>query len=209
MNDAAPTAGAPRRPRFVGSWWFWLLFLVPLWAVPLVKSLQAEFPEPPPGFDREPEAFALVDEDGRLVASSELVGYLLLVAPLSLASERSAEEDFEHFRRLKKRVRGLGSSVVQVLLVDGDGEQLSALLDAKRGRKPSNLFLLDPGGSVHEGLRVSAGRPRAELFVLDRHGRLRGSYDRSIPDGDRLAQDLAVLANWLGSDPPLGEPVRR
>lgn len=208
-QSAAPSQ-AGRATSIFARWWFWLIFLVPFWVIPLAKSLQAEYPDPPPGHERSPEAFQLTDVDGRVVSLSDLEGYLVVVVPLSMASEQSTQEDFVRFRELKKRLRGLGSMVVYAVLVDGgEGRHLEALLEKMRARKPNNLFLRDAGGAVHAQLLASAAVPGAELLVLDRHGRIRGASSATLAEGDRFARTLTLLANWSGCDPPLGEPVRK
>jgi hypothetical protein len=211
-DDATAQAAAPAEARLsiLGRWWFWLIFLVPFWALPLSKSLQAEYPDPPPGHERSAEAFRLMDVHGREVLSSDLEGYLLVVAPLGMASEQSAGQDFTRFRELKKRLRGLGSMVVYVLLVNGgDDGHLEDLVEEMRAGKPNNLFLRDGGGAVHSALLASAGEPGAQVLALDRHGRIRGAFGTTPADDDRLARTLTLLANWQGCDPPLGEPTYR
>jgi hypothetical protein len=205
----APASGG-RATAILTRPWFWLLVLLPFWALPLVKSLGAEYPEPPPGHEREPETFRLADLEGRDVSAADLGGYLLVVRPLRMGTEEETEADFVAFRECKARLRGLGSTIVQVLLVDGGGGgRLEELVAAKRARKPNNLFLYDEGGVVLERLRASAANPTAEVLVLDRHARIRGAYDASAADGDRFAQDLGKLANWIGCDPPPGQGIRR
>jgi len=211
-------AGVGRSPRSGRARVFthpvtWLALIGLLWGLPLLKSLRATYPEPPPGFDRPAEAFSLVDSEGRPVALDDLQGFLLVVQPLDLASE-SAPADFDTFRARKKRLRGLGSLVHHVLLVQGaEGDELAGFLDERTARKPSNLFLLDPGGHIWTELAEpgdAAAVPGVEApshLVLDRRGRLRGTYDDTEASEVALARLLTLLGNWEGCDPPLGEPV--
>ena len=80
-------AGVGRSPRSGRARVFthpvtWLALIGLLWGLPLLKSLRATYPEPPPGFDRPAEAFSLVDSEGRPVALDDLQGFLLVVQPL-------------------------------------------------------------------------------------------------------------------------------
>jgi len=181
-----------------------------LWTLPLFKALEAELPDPVPGHDGEPVIYELRDDGDRLVASADLAGLLQVVQPLDLSTEQSLEEDFRLFRERRKRLRGLGSVVVHVVLATGgDAEALAELVERKTARKPSNVFLLDAGGETFARLRDEALTPFAEVVLLDRHGRLRGAYGPGEAEGDRFAQDLASLANWPASDPPVGEAIGR
>jgi len=210
-------AGPSRRGRRSGALTHpltWAALIGLLWGLPLLKSLRATYPEPPAGFDRPAEAFELVDSEGREVALADLAGFLLVVQPLDLADPGGAAAAFDGFRARKKRLRGLGPLVHHLLLVrGGSAEELSRFLDERTARKPSNLFLLDPGGGVWE--RLAAPGPGAPVptvespthLVLDRRGRLRGSFDGGEASAADLSRLLTLLANWEGCDPPLGEPV--
>ena len=196
--------------RVFTRFWFWALLLGSMWLFPLLKSLSVSYPDPVPGHERSAESYTLMEEGGELVSCAQLGGLIQLVQALDLSSSETAEADFASFRERKKRVRGLGSLIAHVVLVRGaDREVLSALIDSKTARKPSNLFLLDPEGATMSALLASSGADQAEVFVLDRHGRIRGAYGSSEAEGNRFAQDIGALANWQGSDPELGAPVTR
>jgi hypothetical protein len=216
----APTPTGPEGPVGVGrsrrrgaARWLthplaWLALIGTLWGLPLLKSLRATYPEPPPGHERTPESFVLTDSEGRELRRADLEGFLLVVQPLDLREAEEAQAAFERFRARKKRLRGLSSLVHHVLLVDGASpETLGTFLDERTARKPSNLFLLDPGGEVWAALAGEAA-PGATHLVLDRRGRLRGGFDDSAGGEADLNRLLTLLANWEGCDPPVGEPVR-
>lgn len=199
---------SPRWTRLFTRPWFWVLSLGALWSLPLIKSLSVDFPEPVPGFERPAEHFDLLEEGGRRVRCADLAGQILIVEALDFGSFEAAEADLVDFRVRKKRWRGLGSLVTYVLLVQGgEHDALSDFLTRKTARKPNNLFLRDEQGALLSELRRAAGRPDAQSIVLDRHGRLRGAYGATEAEGDRMARDLASLANWEASDPELGQAV--
>lgn len=189
--------------------WFWALILCGFWVFPLYKSINVDFPDPVPGFDRQAEVFTLQAESGEEVTCADLAGHLLVIQSLDFGSPDSAEREFTSFRERKKRLRGLGSLLIHVILVqNAQPGPLAAFLDEKTARKPNNLFLLDEGGLTLAALRASASSPGADdVIVLDRHGRLRGAYGLTEAEGNRMAQDMGSLGNWLGSDPELGQPV--
>lgn len=204
----ASRSTASARSRLFTRPWFWLLLIGTLWGLPLLKSLQAQYPDPPTGYERTAEAFELVDAEGRPVRLEDLSGFLLVVQALDLADPEGAEEAFAIFRERKSRLRGLGALVHHVQLVEsGEDGRLDALIDAKTARKPANLFLHDPGGAAWARLCEGA-EPTGPLYlVLDRYGRRRGTFGPSEAEGDRFARLMTLLANWEGCDPPPGEPV--
>jgi hypothetical protein len=193
----------PRRPLpIAGSLWFWILLVGTLFTLPLLKSLEAELPEPLPGIDSIPLAFTLPDERGKPVSLSDLAGHLLVITELPLANRTQTDATFVGIRRLRKRLRGLGSMVVYVLLCHGgDAEQLSRLLDEKSARKPVNVFLLDQDRATSSWLRREVGSRTADFFLLDRHARVRGLYENTEEAIDRMVESAGQLANWAESDP--------
>ncbi|MFT7669508.1 MAG: hypothetical protein ACI8X5_002211 [Planctomycetota bacterium] len=194
--------------RIVGSLWFWGIAISCLWAMPLYKSLSLDFPDPVGGFDREAESFQLTTEGGEQVTVADLAGHLLVVRVLDLGTPQSSESDFTAYRVSRKRLRGLGSLVMNIALVqNGQPGTLSQFITEKTARRPNNLFLLDEEGATLLALCNSAGVAEASAFVLDRHGRLRGSYGPTEAEQNRMSQDLGSLANWAKSDPAIGEPV--
>jgi len=202
---AEPSPTAPRRPLpLVAKPWFWLLFVGTLFTVPFFKNMNATLPEPLPGMDGAALDFTLPGEDGVEVSLSDLVGHLLVITELPLASGTQTEATFAGIRRLRKRLRGLGSTVVFVVLCHGgDPAMLTQLLDEKVARKPVNVFLLDEGGARRSWLRREAGSQSADFFLLDRHARLRGLYENTEADIDTMVMHAGQLANWLDSDPAL------
>lgn len=186
----------------MGKPWFWLILVGTLFSLPFFKNANAGLPDPLPGIDSAPLEFSLPGEDGRQVALSDLREHLLVITELPLASGTQTEATFAGIRRLRKRLRGLGSMVVYVVLCHGGSpDMLTQLLDAKVARKPVNIFLLDEDGARCSWLRREAGSQSADFFLLDRHARLRGLYENTEADIDRLVLHAGQLANWAASDP--------
>lgn len=206
---AALLPAAPTRPplgligRLVGNGWFWALFVGTLVSFPLLKSLDKELPPMPPGEGRQPIDFTLPDETGRMVSLSDLGGHLKVITELPLAESRATQESFDGIRALRKRLRGLASTVVYVVLCHGgDRDTLSALLDERTARKPVNIFLMDEGRATAAWLRREAGSELAAFFLADRHGRIRRAYPGTQDGIDRLIYDAGLLANVPEADRP-------
>lgn len=201
MSDA-PQAARPL--KLLARPWFWVLVVSALWLLPLIKALGAELPDPLPGMDSAPIEFSGRIADGSEVRLSDLRGYLVLATPLSLADEDEVSRGLSEFFSLRKRLRGLGSSVVYVLLVrDADLERLAGFLEGNPLRKPTQVFLLDEDGGTLEGLQATSAQPGSTHFLMDTQGRLRGAYGSDEAALDRLVTDAGQLANWRASDPAL------
>jgi hypothetical protein len=201
-----PAEGPPadERPgRLLTRPWLWALIVAAGFAIPLIKSLQAELPAPLPGLDGPSLELELVDETGQSHRLSDLRGRLAIVTGLPLVNEVERDATFDGLRRLRKRLRGLDKTVVYVVLCQGrDPAPLIELLDERKARKPVNLFLMDPGGRQLERLREAAGSPAATFLLVDRHGRVRGVYGETQAELDRLVGQTGELANWAAQDPP-------
>lgn len=210
-NGDATKSASPEPPlALLMRPWFWCLFIGALWGLPLMRALSADLPDPVPGYEGPSVTGEFVDEFGQSVSFTGLHGHLVIVGELPMAEEQSRDSAFQELRVLRKRVRGLSPVVTFAVLVQAlESEALSVYLDEKRARKPSNVFLLDGDGAGFEAMVDRGGDPEARFFLLDRHGRMRGAYRVDTPGMDRLAVDAGILANWLGSDPPPGEPIRR
>ncbi len=177
-----------------------------LWSIPLIKSLNKEFPPPVPGADGPPVMFSLPDEFGRQVSLVDLRGNLAVISELPLADAKAREEAFLAMRELRKDLRGLSFAVNFVVLCHGGtAEDLSRFLDAKRARKPVNVYLLDEGRRELELIRQQAGSRAATFILLDTQSRIRGVYGGDQEGIDRLKTDTGHLANRRDMDPPLDD----
>jgi len=224
-SENLTSAPDPRGPAFISRPWFWVLFIGSLFTIPLIKGVGADFPAPLPGIDRAPYKFELQDEAGTTVRMSDLAGYLVVATELPLASGSAHQYAMLTMRAIRKRLRGLGSSVVFIMLSHGGGaDELSAVLDEWNVRKPVNVFLLDNDREAMSDLRHEGASASADWFLLDRHGRLRGAYGVGMINApgndqsqsqqliavekemDRLVLDAGQLANWSASDPPPEQP---
>ena len=209
---ASTAAGGPL--SLIARPWFWVLAIGTLWLLPLVKSLGAELPDPLPGMDGVPVVLQGQAENGEQVSLANLEGYLVLATSASLADGAATNRALTELRKIRKRMRGLGSSVVYlVLLLDAELAEMGPLLDSNGLRKPTEVFLLDPEGQALEALRAASGPVLGEgegapvYFLIDTRGRMRGAYGRATAALDRMILDTGQIANWRASDPPIGEKL--
>jgi len=205
QRSAAATRGgsAPRAPLpIVGKPWFWLLFVGVLFSFPLIKGLGARLPDPPPGIDTAPLHFELPDDHGRSVTREDLAGHLLVITELAYLNVAQHDEPLKRLRELRKRLRGLGSTVVFVVMTHGaTPDELAAFVDQHTARKPQNVWLVDEDRAVFSALCRDAGAPSAQMLLLDTHGRLRALYGEDPAELDTLVTTAGILANWRGADP--------
>ncbi len=189
--------------RWLARPWVWVLIVAVFFSFPLVKSLNRELPDAPPGIDSRPADFLLPDNNGANIHTDQLRGRLLVVTELTLVNITERDRAFAGIRALRKRMRNLGHLVVYVVLCHGGTvAEVDQLLDERKARKPVNLFLMDEGHEQMDILRRTAGSASARFFLLDRHGRIRGAFDDRPSDIDALVDTAGLLANWEGADPP-------
>lgn len=203
--DASPPRPAGRATRVLARPWFWILVIGALWSFPLVESLDRELPEMLPGLDEPPVRFTAT-HSGREITAEDLRGHLLVMTDMTLADAKTMNETFDDLRRLRKRMRGLGHAALFVVFCHGgDAADLDALLDARKARKPVNVFVLDEDRAAFESVRRQARSRSAAFLVTDSHGRIRGVYGTGEDERDRMLDALGQLANWPAADPPLVE----
>jgi hypothetical protein len=200
---SAATAPDPRRPLpLLARWWFWALVVGAAFSIPLIKALTSKLPPMLPGLERQPSEAVLPDERGEPVTLASLRGRLVVLMPLSLANETEREVAMRDILALRKHLRGLDQALdVLVLCRGGGAADLSPLLDLHKARKPTNLFVIDEDGAVWERLCKEAAAPSAAALLLDRHGRVRGTYGESEAERARLIAETGQIANWVGEDP--------
>lgn len=189
---------------------FWVLLIGGLWALPLFRSLNATLPEPLSGYDSTPLSLQAIPTEGGELDLSKLSGHLLILSDLPLANAVTTETSFGELRELHMKLRAMAPLLRYLVYCHGGSkEDLRALLDRKTARKPSHDFLLDHDRAHWEEVRQQAMSPSAHYLLLDRHGRLRGIYGGEASEVDRLTLEVGQLGNWIGQDPPLGEPLHR
>lgn len=189
---------------------FWILLIGGLWALPLFRSLNATLPEPLPGSDSTPLSLQVIPTEGGELGLSKLSGHLLLLSDLPLANAVTTEASFAKLRGLHMKLRAMAPLLRYLVYCHGGSkEDLKALLDRKTARKPSHDFLLDPNREGWDEILRQAQSPSAHYLLIDRHGRLRGIYGGETTEISRLVREVGQLGNWVGQDPPLGEPIQR
>ena len=182
-------------------WWFWVALLGALWSFPLWKSLQAELPPRLPGEDGPSLDLALPDERGGIFTLAERRGRLLLLTALPLTEATARDATWERLVRLRRHLRGIDMVLDYVVLAQGgEAADLAPWLESMHGARPGLFFALDADGAQLRRLCGQAGAPSAEFLLLDRHGRLRGTYGGDDASLERLVEHAGQLANWAGQD---------
>jgi hypothetical protein len=112
---------------------------------------------------------------------------VLIVTPLPLAEARARDLTWEELVKLRKRLRGLDKALEYVVFAQGGtAADLLSWLDEHRAPRPELHFAVDADGATWRRLAGQAGAPSAEFLLLDRHGRVRGSYGADPAEIDRL-----------------------
>lgn len=202
MNDTPPPRPAGRRSRVLAHPLFWVVLIAALWSFPLVNALRRDLPDMLPGVDEPPITFTALDDTERELTAEDLRGHLLVITEMTLANAPKMNETFDDLRGLRKRMRGLGHAALFVTFCHGGtAADLDALLDARKARKPANVFVLDPDRAAFDSLRRQAGSRSAAFLLADSHGRIRGVYGTEEGERDRMLGALGQLANWRDADP--------
>jgi hypothetical protein len=201
-RDPGQVLSAARGPLpILQRWWFWAALIAALWCFPLYKSLTAPLPPRLPGEDGPPLSATLPDELGGTTDLSLLHNRVLVLTTLPLAEAHARDVTWEELVKLRKHLRGLDKALEYVIFAQGGAaEDLKGWLDEHRAPRPELHFAIDADGAAWRRLAEQAGAPSAEFLLLDRHGRVRGTYGADPADIDRLIEQTGQLSNWIGED---------
>lgn len=218
MREALSTRSAARLDHAVrsavGRPLLWAAVLLVFAAWPVIWTLRARVPPPPPVLGTVP-AFELTDQDGRSFGSADLAGRVWVASFIFTRCETVCPAITRQMARVQDRTRNLEPAVHLVSFsVDPEHDtpaRLAAYARAHRASPRMWTFLTGPSDAVREtvekGLRVSIGKDAADpspagishgthLVLVDGAARIRGYYDPAEADAlDRLVRDAALLAN--------------
>lgn len=193
----------------------WIAAILLLAAWPIVWTLRARVPPPPPVLGSVP-AFALTDQAGRPFGSADLAGRVWVASFIFTRCSTVCPAITRQMARLQERTRGLDPALELVSFSVDPGHDTPARLDAYARRHHANprrwRFLTGSSeavrATVERGLRVSMGGDVADapspadishgthLVLVDGAARIRGYYDPAEPGAlDRLVRDAALLVN--------------
>ena len=190
--------------RLTGSPWFWAIFVLTVFALPLVRSIVRELPASPPVLGTFP-AFALVDQTGHAFSTTDVRGQILIaefVPATSLAGgTRSPLAD------MQRRVRNTADAVHLVSFVKekasaGRDDALEML--ARQAGAGAWRWTLAGGetealeSATEAALRAPAASLDGRLLLVDARGRIRRITGASKDEIDLMMRDIGVLANLEG-----------
>lgn len=223
MSDSATTPSVSiggriqqRAARWVGSPWFWLVFIGVLFAYPISVSLNKKVPKAPAVMFPLPE-FALTDHLGKPFGSKELAGHVWIANFIFTSCPTRCPELTETMKRVQKRMRHMGDAVFLVSIsVDPERDTPEKLAEyaTKYQVNPRRWRFLTGDlsavkGAVEQGFKMPMDKnePDGEdknlfdithgtRFVLvDQENRVRGLYETDEASINQMVQDLAVLVN--------------
>lgn len=173
-----------RISALVGRPLFWALAVGVLFVAPFLRGLTAgRAPPPPPVLGSFPD-FALRDDGGRPVASSDLRGHAFIANLLCVRCAEAGPLAAETMRKLQHRARNLGDALRLVSFSpDGDAAALSAIRRSHPSGQRWSLLVGAP-----DPVRALFPQERGMLLV-DGELRIRGRY----PDGGPAALDAILL----------------
>jgi protein SCO1/2 len=197
-----------------GRPFLWVAVVLLLAAWPVVWTLSARVPPPPPMLGAVP-GFQLTDQQGRSFGSADLSGRVWIASFIFTRCPTVCPAITREMERVQARTRSLDPAVHLVSFsVDPEHDTPARLAEYARAYHANSrrwTFLTGPTGAVRQtveqGLRVSIGREPGDpspaaishgthLVLVDGEARIRGYYDPAEPDAlDRLVRDAALLAN--------------
>jgi hypothetical protein len=190
--------------RLTGSLWFWTIFVLTVFALPLARSIVRQLPAAPPVLGVFPD-FSMTDQTGRPFESSGVRGHILIVEFVPATSfaggSRSPLAD------LQRRVRNTGDAVHLVSFVTTPGAATDHTLEElARGERAGAWRWTLAGGPTQalEGATLAAlgdvkpGSLAGRLLLVDGTGRIRRVTGPSKEEIDLMMRDIGLLANLEG-----------
>jgi protein SCO1/2 len=204
LTRAAPL---PQRiaARMTGSPWFWSVFVLLGFTLPIVRSMNRALPASPPVLAPLP-AFSLVDQQGHAFGSAQIRGQVVIAELLGRNAVAALQTGgVSPLAALQRRVRNTADAVHLVSFVEGtmDAAALSAL--SKTAHAGAWRWTLAAGASsegvseLRASLERSVGSLEGRLILIDGRGRIRRVVGSSTEDIDLMMRDIGVLVNVEGN----------
>ncbi len=218
MENSQQGADGSRLKRLVGSPWFWTVWVLMIGALPFVRALLAELPEPPPIIGTVPE-FAFTDQHGEPYGSEQLEDKVWVANFIFTRCTTVCPVFTEKMREVQHRSKNLGNLFHLVSFsVDPEydtPEVLKAYAESHQVSPRMWSFLTGPFEDVKnhvvEGMKTTMeARENPEQvqsllhgshFVLvDAFRQIRGFYDANDTDAvERMLRDINILVNVKGA----------
>ncbi|MGI4991453.1 SCO family protein [Halobacteriovorax sp. GFR7] len=200
---------------------FWLVFVLYFFSVPFLKSVFRELPPELPVVKELP-AFSLTNSFGKTFGSKELEGRVYIANFIFTNCPSSCLRLTAEMQKIQKRVRGLGQKVALVsFTVDPETDNPKTLFKYARKHQANPYiwtFLTgkteDMQATIIDGFGTEMGKMQEveanvngetvtmfdiahseKLVLVDGHGKIRGYYDSTSKDINKLMIDLGLLVN--------------
>jgi len=216
-GDAAPVAdhaGIPRKDplsRLVGSRWFWVAFVVLMFAGIIGRTITREPAKIPKAMFAIP-SWELIDQDGRPFGTKQLAGKIWVANFIFTSCPSVCPALSEKMQLLQKRTRHAAQHVHLVTFtVDPETdtpERLKAYAKSYKANPVRWSFVTGNTKEVEEtivkGFKLAMGREgpdlqqvfHSERFVLvDREQNVRGLYEATDEGIAALVRDIGVVLN--------------
>jgi protein SCO1/2 len=214
METTTSGANESRLYRLVGSPWFWTFWVILIGAVPFVRAIRAELPEPPPIIGTVPE-FTFTDQHGEPYGSKQLDDKVWVANFIFTRCTTVCPVFTQKMFEVQHRAKNLGSMFHLVSFsVDPDYDTPAVMMAYAKSHRVSPRmwsFLTGPFEDVKnhvvEGMKTTMeARENPEQvqsllhgshFVLvDPFRQIRGFYDANDEDAvERLLRDIKILVN--------------
>ncbi|EQC43407.1 SCO family protein [Bacteriovorax sp. Seq25_V] len=200
---------------------FWFLFIAFTFSYPIYRSVYRELPPPLPVIKKVPD-FSLVNDFKKPVTNKDLLGKVYIANFIFTTCPSSCLRLTAEMEKVQKRVRGLGQNVALVSFTVDPLTDTPEVLYKYARKKNANPFVWSflTGDKeelkklVIDGFNVPMGDKEAvdavvdretvtmfdiahtEKFVLvDHHGDIRGYYDSTSDDINKMMIDIGLLIN--------------
>ncbi len=200
---------------------FWLVFILYFFSVPLLKSVNRELPPELPILKTLPE-YTLTNSFGKPYGSAELKGRVYIANFIFSTCPSSCLRLTAEMQKIQKRVRGLGQKVALVsYTVDPETDNPKTLFKYARKHQANPYIWSFLTGTtkqmqdiIIDGYSVPMGKMEEvkanvdgqtvtmfdiahseKLVLVDWEGRVRGYYDSTKKDINKLMIDVGLLVN--------------
>lgn len=200
---------------------FWLLFVLYFFSVPIFKSINRELPTELPKIKEVP-TYSLTNSFGKPFGSSDLKGRVYIANFIFTTCPSSCLRLTAEMQNIQKRVRGLGQKVALVsFTVDPETDNPKTLFKYARKHQANPYvwtFLTgktqDMQATIIDGFSVPMGKMQEveanvdgekvtmfdiahseKLVLVDWEGNIRGYYDATKKDINKLMIDVGLLVN--------------
>jgi hypothetical protein len=196
-GDVLPAEGAIQRvlARLLGSWIFWVLFVVVAFGWPIVRFARTELPPPLPVL-ASVDDFALVDQHGKPFGAGDVRGRVWLLSSIETGSP-TADKLATELGKIQHRGRNLGPAFHIVTAgTDPRLDTRESLFEFTTHHRVSPRIWSFLSGDTAALRKSSAHGGTLPVVLVDQRMRVRGQYDLAEPGAvDMVLYHVGLLVN--------------